>query len=630
LESKKSVTASAVPRRLHVAKKPSIVLEDTEFELLPSEKKPALSTAYPYRYPYNLAQLYPSVRTLGYPYNLDGLYPSVVKTQESARVVSVSALATESTAKQSGALLGTRPAVRQTVYPVFDLYPAVYPHNLLELYPPVLASILRPTQFTPKINGNPTVENQATSMASRGPAKTLSDAWVRLSPQYPTFDLFPAVYPHNLECIYPTSIKTFTAAVAPSNKNPLAANPIAKLPSVSSEACPAIRQKGYPVFNLYPAVYPYNLLELYPPVLAPISQPARSAETNNGKPTAGKRTTSVTFCVPAKRLSNVRVRFSSQYPTFDLFPAVYPYNLDCIYPTSVEVLVAAAPTSSKGVFHKELSAPKPAYATSNTLADTQSIYLARLYPNIELYAPVYPFNLDIYPSVCDKSSVVVPINSVLKQKVSEAAAGSNTDKEVIKPALKTRKTHAQLYAEARRKTHAQLVAEVAKNTAPARIRKTHDELQAEVFPGGLPSPVITATTSPQVMVTLATNSEPSSAPQPTVAPLRRQRSGTIMMRGPPTPAESVPPVPPLPQGADLARSRSMLEARTQMFERAAAPARSQTISAPRLVRGKNASFERAMSLFHEETGKAGSEGSRTPPRVSKTISKLDMSKFKFS
>ncbi|KAG8693235.1 hypothetical protein FRC09_010645, partial [Ceratobasidium sp. 395] len=33
LESKKSVTASAVPRRLHVAKKPSIVLEDTEFEL---------------------------------------------------------------------------------------------------------------------------------------------------------------------------------------------------------------------------------------------------------------------------------------------------------------------------------------------------------------------------------------------------------------------------------------------------------------------------------------------------------------------------------------------------------------------------------------------------------------------
>ncbi|KAG8693236.1 hypothetical protein FRC09_010646 [Ceratobasidium sp. 395] len=590
----------------------------------------SLCVVFPYRYPYNLAQLYPSVRTLGYPYNLDGLYPSVVKTQESARVASVSALAAKSTTKRSSALLGTRPIVRQTIYPVFDLYPAAYPHNLLELYPPVLTSVLQPTQSTPTSNGSPAVKKQATSAASRVPAKLSSDARVRLSPQYPTFDLFPAVYPHNLDCIYPTSVKTFAGAVTPSNKSALATKPIAKSSSASPEARPVVCQKGYPVFDLYPAVYPYNLLELYPPVLASISQSARSAGTINGNSTVGKQATSDTPCAPAKRLRDVRVRFPPQYPVFDLFPAVYPHNLDCIYPTYIKALVATAPVSSKGTLHKELSVPEPVHTTSNVWDNTQSVYFARVYPNIELYAPVYPFNLDIYPSVRAKSSVAVPMNSVLQQKVSEAAAGSNTDKEVIKPAPKTRKTHAQLYAEARRKTHAQLVAEVAKDTAPARIRKTHDELQAEVSPGGLPSPVITAATSPQVMVTLAMNSEPSSAPQPAVAPLRRQRSGTIMMRGPPALAESVPPVPPLPQGTDLARSRSMLEARTQMFERTAAPARSQTISAPRLVRGKNASFERAMSLFHEETGKTGSEGSRTPPRVSKTISKLDMSKFKFS
>ncbi|KAG9118571.1 hypothetical protein FRC07_006861, partial [Ceratobasidium sp. 392] len=122
-ESARSITSSAVPRRLQIGRKPSIVLDNTEFELLPSEKKPALSTAYPYQYPDNLTQLYPPVRALGYPYNLEVLYP-VVKAQESVPVASASAIATKPASKEPGVLLATRPIVQRKGYPVFDLYPA--------------------------------------------------------------------------------------------------------------------------------------------------------------------------------------------------------------------------------------------------------------------------------------------------------------------------------------------------------------------------------------------------------------------------------------------------------------------------------------------------------------------------
>ncbi|KAG9101600.1 hypothetical protein FS749_005480 [Ceratobasidium sp. UAMH 11750] len=282
------------------------------------------------------------------------------------------------------------------------------------------------------------------------------------------------------------------------------------------------------------------------------------------------------------------------------------------------------------------AAIRPIHAVSKPSAKLP-VRLTRVYPNIELYAPVYPFNLDIYPSVQGKNGTAFA-DPNLQGRDGSAGLSSDTvvEKEVIKTSSKSRKTHAQLCVEVWRKTHVQLVAEVVKEAAPMRVRKSHNELQAEVFPDGLPEPVTIATAGPQVMITpvpvVTTTPEPEPAPQP--APLRRQRSGTIMMRRPPAPAESTPPLPPLPpalQGADLGRSRSMVEARTQIFERAA-PARSQTISTPRLVRGKNASFERARSLFHtpEESDKAASEGSRTPPRISRNVSKLDMSKFKFS
>jgi hypothetical protein len=170
----------------------------------------------------------------------------------------------------------------------------------------------------------------------------------------------------------------------------------------------------------------------------------------------------------------------------------------------------------------------------------------------------------------------------------------------------------------------------------------------DVFPDGLPVAEIApeaAFISLQVTVTAAQSDELRSEakpvaetestsrpkPEPPVAPLRRQRSGTIMR---PSTTGSLPVPPPLAEGVDLGRARTMVEARTQMFERTI-PTRSQTAgsgASPRtLVRQKSATFERAKSLFHvaEEDG-AQSEGSRTPPRPVRGVSKLDMSKFGFA
>ncbi|KAG9085473.1 hypothetical protein FRC07_013373, partial [Ceratobasidium sp. 392] len=470
-----------------------------------------------------------------YPYNLERIYPACVKAPG---VV----IAGSSTTRPSAPKIA-----QQRVYPAFNLYPAVYPYNLLELYPLVSVSALPPIGSIYESHGNPVIKKQAGPAVSHVRASKLGDVKVRLSPGYPTFDLFPAVYPYNLECIYPAAIKAFGVTATGSSSNVLRTQPLAPM---------IVQQRACPIFNLYPVVYPYNLLELYPSTFVSASPPAQSVPASNANPTVKKRADLVVSHLSVKRLGDVQVRFSPRYPAFDLFPAVYPYNLERIYPTSVNAFDVKTAGSSENAVQIQSSTPKIVHAV---------VRLARTYPNVELYAPVYPFNLDIYPPALAKHGVAVSANPM-----DAASAKSNIDKEMIKPTSRTRKTHAQLCAEARRKTHTQLVAEVAKEAAqPVRVRKSHDKLQAEVFPNGLPELGSVTATSPQVTITpvLIATPESEPTPQPVTKPLRRQRSGTVMMRGPPVPAESIPPVPPLPPTADLGRSRSMLEARTQMFER---------------------------------------------------------------
>ncbi|QRV87642.1 Serine/threonine-protein kinase [Ceratobasidium sp. AG-Ba] len=495
-------SSGTVLKRL-VEKKPSVVFDNTQFELSPSEKKSTLSSAYPHRYPYNLAVLYP----LSYPHNLDVLYPSVVKVP-----------------------------------------------------------------------------------AASAPA--------------------PSVDPVS-------GLQTKVASALKRSDVLQASHPIVQRAKAS----------GYPTFNLYPAVYPYNLLEIYPAAAAraPVSSETASAEV-----IVKRQTKLAALPRPSKslQLGSIEVRLSARYPAFDLFPEVYPYNLERIYPAVVGTRLAAPSPPKTDVAQAQILVPTLAQSSPKTLVG-MTVRLDRVYPNIELYAPVYPFSLDIYPSKLAHAPAAL--------RMAETSVGTGIVNHVINPTRRARKTHAQLCLEAFRKTHAQLVSEVSRAAVVARTRKTHQQLQVEVFPNGLPEaePLDVSLASTEVTVTpaLGIPTEASPAPQPATRPLRRQRSGTVMMRGAPT-GESTPPLPPIPssQTADLSRSRSMIESRTQMFERSAAPPRSQTIGPARPLRGKSAQFERAMSLFHdsEETSNAASEGSRTPPRISKNVSKLDMSKFKFS
>ncbi|KAL5636926.1 hypothetical protein ACGC1H_000787 [Rhizoctonia solani] len=531
-----------------------------ESKLLPSQnlRPQPSSTAYPYRYPENLEQLYPSKDTAQYPASLERIYPVIRK-----KARTVSALATRPKSLKSPTRNNSLATDSTQAYPVFNLYPAAYPHNLGEIYPSLPRDSFAPVAQTTK-GFTPLVSSPVSP-----PAKTLP------------------------------------------------------LPRTRDVA----RSRGYPFIDLYPAVYPHNLTCLYPSVLGDVVPP---------KPTL----------TPAARAQAPTARETSVVPSSPpvLIPTSdgYPFNLDNIYPV--------IPGCSKPSTNIPSVAASP--ATPAPKAVMESTWLARTYPNLEIYRPVYPYSLVIYPfiGVTKVPEMVVQVQG----KVVRNSPVSDEDFEIGNTQTKmlpkkTRKTHAQLCTKVWRKTHAQLVAEVS--------RKLHIELEAEVFPNGLPEAKVTPEaepTTPTLSVTEAPSQEagpaakpaleklapvpapasgPKSAPVPAVAALRRQRSGTIMRS---SSTESLP-TPPLPQvgGPELGRSRSMVESRAQMFERT--HTRSQTDGpqgplAKTLVRQKSATFERAKSLFHtpEETK---SEGSQSPPVRSvpmRRVTKLDMSKFGFA
>ncbi|KAG8690628.1 hypothetical protein FRC11_010297 [Ceratobasidium sp. 423] len=433
---------------------------------------------------------------------------------------------------------------------------------------------------------------------------------------YPSKDTIS--YPTSLEHIYPVldkKVQTISSVVARS---------IGAKPSTPNNLLAIYSTQVYPVFNLYPAVYPHNLEEIYPALphdsFVPTVQTPKAAPVRLVPP----RVPSPAKSSPVQRAQNVEM--SRGYPFIDLYPAVYPHNLACLYPsilkevavpksTSVKVAqaqalstlrkakaVSSAPAPSPDSYPFNLDNlypaifghPKPSSSSSSVTASpttlalkagtsiTENIRLARVYPNFELYSPVYPYNLVIYPPIgaTSESETI----QVVQDKVVRNSPASDEDPGIVQTMVlpkRIRKTHAQLCTEVWQKTHAQLVAEVL----ASRPRKSHAELEAEVFPNGLPEAKVAPEVEPDtptLSVTEAHGEEagpatkpvlgklapvpvpttgPKSAPVPAVAALRRQRSEAVMR---PSPTESLPV--PLPQGGgiELGRSRSMVEARTQI------------------------------------------------------------------
>ncbi|KAF8529012.1 hypothetical protein BU17DRAFT_8332, partial [Hysterangium stoloniferum] len=252
-------------------------------------------------------------------------------------------------------------------YPHLEIYPAVYPHNLIHIYRPVLI----PTDML--IGGPKESTNESANAKS-----------VILPSRYPVLDIYPAVYPHNLVRIYPLQYSSL-------RKNKPIATPDMHTVSVKNV---------YPYFDLYTAVYPHNLDHIYP------TQNQDAFKVDD------------TLVYPAQR-----TQLLAWYPLIEPYPQVYPYNLERIYPTlsmpNIEdtKLSGASKTDDIGVY---LSQPAQLLASYPLIEPYPPVYpfnLERIYRTlsmpkvkhtrlspshksriVELHSPGYPHDLDnIYP-----------------------------------------------------------------------------------------------------------------------------------------------------------------------------------------------------------------------------------------
>ncbi|KAG8966093.1 hypothetical protein FRC03_012505 [Tulasnella sp. 419] len=219
-----------------------------------------------------------------------------------------------------------------------SVVPKELPVHLGPQYP---SFVLYPAQY-PHLEIYPSMTISSTTVGLS--ASSLPVITVRLPPTYPSFDLYPAGYPHIN--VYPVvRCATIPPSVSPKTVNNLSV----KLPS-----------SGYPSFELYPASYPHNLQNIYPA--------ARCAATSAS--------------VSPKMINSISVKLpSSEYPSFDLYPASYPYNLQTIYP-AVRCAGMSASVSPKMVNSLSVKLPSSGY------------------PSFDLYPASYPYNLQtIYPAV---------------------------------------------------------------------------------------------------------------------------------------------------------------------------------------------------------------------------------------
>ncbi|KAI0352953.1 hypothetical protein OH77DRAFT_1428075 [Trametes cingulata] len=188
---------------------------------------------------------------------------------------------------------------------------------------------------------------------------------------YPVMDIYPAVYPSF--DIYP--------ALLTLDDRKLGA------PSVS-------RGAAYPIFDLYPAIYPS--FDVYPPALTIAGAETKQISTRLAAsypavepyppvypyltiyPAACHKSHGISTSVVArqtKSLPNISVQLRSEYPVFNIYPAIYPHCFDEIYPA---VQAVSGQRSSKVI----------------------DVRLKASYPTFDIYPSVYPHSLDsIYPPV---------------------------------------------------------------------------------------------------------------------------------------------------------------------------------------------------------------------------------------
>ncbi|KAG9317685.1 hypothetical protein JVU11DRAFT_1897 [Chiua virens] len=422
--------------------------------------------------------IYPPV----YPYIV--LYPACASASLSLQVTRMTgALASISQVK-------TLPSVSIHKYPHLVIYPLVYPH--FDLYPTCATA---PT----KVQVVRTAETLASTREAENPASILTSVYnyphlVIYTPVYPYFDLYPAcagaptlknqmtekpeTFANSIHYpvfdIYPVVYPYFNIYPAVDLRRE---SPRKVVSAVRNQPVEVRLPSLYPNLDIYPAGYPSNLDSIYPSAntfkstqitvaapdqpVYPFIIPYPGLADKIAKPEQ-----STTVSPPV--LKSVSVKLPVYYPTFDLYPAGYPWSLEFMYPPVLvddrlviakpSPLVQLDPVHVTGMLDEaDHASSKVSLATSEDIEPWSAVSAA-------------PPDFDLFPLPPTK----MPRREQVKQDVHvDNLAISASQNHTVAP--RTRKTHLELHNAAFRSL----------GKRPARITKTHQQLHDEVFQVGV-------------------------------------------------------------------------------------------------------------------------------------------------
>ncbi|KAK0206596.1 hypothetical protein DFS33DRAFT_1315716 [Desarmillaria ectypa] len=267
------------------------------------------------------------------------------------------------------------------VYPIFNLYPAVYPHNLNEIYRDVTTA------------ERSVVNHVKADTGAHRPVETLRYNFVADAPIYPhNTPYHPTIHVDNHERLGVESQAEATVALSLKGRHPnFEIYPLVGVEDqqedVGSKMFSVRCASTYPVFNLYPVLYPF--LEIYPPIYE---------GSMSDKPTTSGAYTPHAIIETGSAESGeqpISVLLKTVYPTFNLYQPVYPDLI--LYPPlpkDVEVIRNAYYPSSEVVYptSKLYPAVHPHFYCQVEVASIVE------YPHFNIYPPVYP-HFDLYPAV---------------------------------------------------------------------------------------------------------------------------------------------------------------------------------------------------------------------------------------
>ncbi|KIJ56664.1 hypothetical protein M422DRAFT_218231 [Sphaerobolus stellatus SS14] len=342
-------------------------------------------------------------------------------------------------------------ALPKGVYPYINVYPVVYPYSVYEIYGPSYTvdreETVVPSQRSllpeyPDFAGlypkDPRAERVGRNKAQ---SVVLSEAG------YPYINVYPAVYPYSIYEIYGPSfsIETKTKVVIPSQRSLLSEypdfcglypeDPHAERVGTNKAQSVVLSEAAYPYINVYPAVYPYSVYEIYgASYIIDLTEPQATVPSQEGSLPEYPD-----FCglfPEDPRTERVGMNKAQPvalpnhgYPDLTVYPSVYPHNIYEIYgPSSID---AAPRKDSRTRIEVGLPVyqgypvfniypapsgyptfeiyPPIALAESSPLhLDVISVKLPSSYPALQIYEPVYP-HLVIYPPVVSSDEVEIEV-----------------------------------------------------------------------------------------------------------------------------------------------------------------------------------------------------------------------------